>query len=265
MRLRSLALVSLSILCWVGLAPSLWAQEACKDPRRIVGGEDTDIKDHPWQVALDIDGYRLCGGVIIAQNWVLTAAHCFLPDYKVVRVKAGATNYKIGGVWTPVDRVVLHSFNTETWENDLALVKLKARPAGRAIPLARPALKLKHCHHLEVSGWGKTETGSRSDTLKKAVVPHVDTAMCNEPGSHAGKVRPSMLCAGFNKIDTCQGDSGGPLVLRSKDNNDEGDVLVGIVSWGPRLCGQELKYGVYTRLSAHRDWITKVVTSDGKQ
>src|SRR5262245_33284854 len=121
MPLRTSALATLSILCWIGLATSVWAQESCRDARRIVGGEDTDIKDHPWQVALDVDG-RLCGGVIIAQQWVLTSAHCFLPDYKAVRVKAGATNYKIGGVWTAAERVVLHSFNAETWENDLALV-----------------------------------------------------------------------------------------------------------------------------------------------
>jgi V8-like Glu-specific endopeptidase len=225
------------------------------------GGEKTDIKEHPWQVAIEVDGV-LCGGVIVAQRWVLTAAHCFLPSYKSVRVKAGATNYRTGGAWTGVDRVVLHKFDDKTWDNDLALVKLKARPAGRSIPLARPDLKLEHCQRLEVTGWGRTETGKRSDTLLKAVVPHVDTKTCNEPASHGGQVRPSMLCAGFHKIDTCQGDSGGPLVLKSKDNNDEGDVLVGIVSWGPRLCGQEFKYGVYTRVSAHRDWITKVITTD---
>jgi secreted trypsin-like serine protease len=260
MRLHGLALAVLSILCSIALsAPSRAQQHSCDDPRRIVGGEDADIKDHPWQVAVEVDG-ELCGGVIIAQNWVLTAAHCFdSDDPKKVRIKAGATNYRIGGVWAAADRVVLHKFDRSTKENDLALVKLRTRPAGRSIPLAKPDLELARCQHLEVTGWGRTKAGKRgaSQKLQKATVPHVDTATCNEPKSYNGAIRPSMICAGFHEIDACQGDSGGPLVYKGPD----GAVLVGIVSWG-ESCGSQFKYGVYTRVSAHRDWITKVIASD---
>jgi len=259
MRLPTFAAAALAILCSIALSAPLSAQRACDDPRRIVGGEDADIKDHPWQVALEVDG-ELCGGVIIAQNWVLTAAHCFdSADPTKVRVKAGATNYKVGGVWTAVDKVVLNKFDISTGENDLALVKLKSRPAGRSIPLARADLELQHCQQLEVTGWGRTKEGKRgsSEKLQKAVVPYVDTAACNEPRSYNGKIRPSMLCAGYHEIDACQGDSGGPLVYKGPD----GPVLVGTVSFGEG-CGKQFKYGVYTRVSAHRDWITKVITSD---
>jgi secreted trypsin-like serine protease len=164
--------------------------------------------------------------------------------------------------------VVLHKFDRQTNENDLALVKLKTRPAGRAIRLPKADMKIAHCQTLEVTGWGRTEADRRktADVLQLAEVPHVDTALCNEPQSYNGKVRPSQICAGGGTKDACKGDSGGPLVLTSKTDDGkrktEDAVLVGIVSWG-ESCGKQLKYGVYTRVSAHLDWIGKVI-AEGK-
>jgi secreted trypsin-like serine protease len=243
------------------LGPAL-AQEACKDPRRIVGGEPTDIKQHPWQVALDIKG-ALCGGSIVAQNWVLTAAHCFAgaKEPGAVRVKAGANNYKIGSAWTAVDRVVVHEkYDANTQANDLALVKLKFRPAGQVVPLAPPDLKLEPCATLEVTGWGRTtEGGSTSETLQKASVPYVENSVCNAADAYNGSILAGMMCAGLRDggVDSCQGDSGGPLVLKTPD----GPVLVGVVSWGEG-CARKLRYGVYTRLTNYRDWITNVIVND---
>jgi secreted trypsin-like serine protease len=262
-RLRGWAsLGSLAVLCWAALAPPVSAQDACSDPRRIVGGEPTDITQHPWQVALQIAG-GLCGGALITDGWVLTAAHCVAgARTDAVRIKTGVT-YTTGGTWAPVDRVVAHEhYNPETWEHDLALVRLKSRPAGTPITLAAPDLALTQCQHLEVSGWGRTKagTGGASTRLQKATVPFVDNATCNASKSYSGQVLPGMLCAGYHEIDACQGDSGGPLVLRAQD----GPVLVGIVSWGPKACGEQFKYGVYTRVSAYRDWIDRVLAAKGK-
>jgi trypsin len=261
MRFRFLRiLVSLALAYSVGAIARVSAQEACKDPRRIVGGEDADIKDHPWQVALNTNG-GFCGGVIIAQNWVLTAAHCFASSKQpsAVRVKAGVTNPEVGGAWAPVELVVVHDrYDANTNEHDLALVKLKTRPAGQTIPMIRPQQRLRSCEVLEVTGWGRTkEKGTSSDKLQKALVPYVDNAICNRPESYDGSIRSGMMCAGLREggVDSCQGDSGGPLVLRGAD----GPVLVGIVSSGEG-CARKLKYGVYTRVTPYRDWITKVIT-----
>ena len=264
MCVRSFALSEiLLILCLAAVAGPAWTQEGCKDPRRIVGGEDTDIKDHPWQVALNING-ALCGGAIIAQDWVLTASHCFA-HYETsgsVRVKAGVTNYKSGGVWAAVEQAVLHDkYNARTHEHDLALVKLKSRPAGQRIPLALPEQRLRPCEMLEVTGWGlRQEGGTASEKLRKAAVPFVNNTTCNEKNAYNGRIRPGMMCAGFDEggIDACQGDSGGPLVLKGPNSI----VLVGVVSWGEG-CARKLKYGVYTRVMPYRDWITKVIASDG--
>lgn len=252
--------VSLSLLD--GPGPAL-SQEVCKDPRRIVGGEKTDIKEHPWQVALDIKGGQ-CGGSIIDQNWVVTAAHCFGVTKKRedVRVKTGINNRRIGGAWSNVGRVVIHEkYNAKTHENDVALVKLKSPPAGEVIALAKPDLQLKPCEVLEITGWGRTEEGGAgSEDLQKALVPFVDTNTCNQPNAYNGKILPGMICAGLREggVDTCQGDSGGPLVLKRAN---EPPVLVGVVSWGEG-CARKLKYGVYTRVTPYRDWIEKIISSD---
>jgi trypsin len=239
------------------------AQEGCKDPRRIVGGEKTDTRQHPWQVALTIDG-SFCGGSIIAYKWILTAAHCFASSTRTsaVRAKAGATK-RIGGAWTEVERVVIHDqYNAKKQEHDLALVKLKFPPAGEVIPLANPGLQLRPCELLEVTGWGRTSEdpqGTISNELLKANLPYIEAAACNAPDAYNGAIRPGMICAGYDEggVDACQGDSGGPLVYRGPD----GPVLVGVVSCGEG-CALKLKYGVYTRLATYRDWIANVIKSD---
>jgi trypsin len=241
------------------------AQQTIKPPgRRIVGGEPTDIKEHPWQVALTI-GDNLCGGSIIAQRWVLTAAHCVRPPPKLseVKVKANATDYTRGSVWTEIEKIVTHEdYDPSTNEHDLALVKLKEPTAGRVIPLASASLSVPAGQPLEVTGWGVTAEGgtSASPTLQKASVPLVDNAICNDATAYNGTVKPGMLCAGYREggIDSCQGDSGGPLVWSTSD----GPVLVGVVSFGDG-CARKLKYGIYTRVSAYRDWIDRIVVSAG--
>lgn len=242
------------------------ARDACKDPRRVVGGEDADIKQHPWQVALKTNKGELCGGAIIGPGWVLTAAHCFAGSAQPgdVRVKAGETEPQSVGAWAAVEKVILHEhYNANTNEHDLALVKLVGnQTTGRAIPLAEPQQTLRQCEVLEITGWGRTkEGGPAAGKLQKALVPYVDNATCNDPASYGGAVRSNMMCAGLREggVDSCQGDSGGPLVLKGP----KGSVLVGIVSWGDG-CARKLKYGVYTRVQPYLEWIERAVASNTK-
>lgn len=238
--------------------------ETIKPPtRRIIGGEKTDIKDHPWQVALQFKGEFFCGGSIVAPKWVLTAAHCFQSGAAAGdwRAKSGVTDHTRVGTWAGVDLVVIHeAFKSVADGNDLALIKLKAPAKGKLIALAAPSIKLPLAQPLEVTGWGKTESGAPSPVLLKATVPYVDTAVCNEPASYDGGVEPGMLCAGRREggVDACAGDSGGPLVWRTSD----GPVLVGVVSAGVG-CAKRLKYGIYTRVSEYRDWIDRVIAANG--
>jgi trypsin len=267
MRLMRVFVLGGIVFAGCGAIEATIAQDKIEAPfrRRIVGGEPTDIKEHPWQVALQFRGNFFCGGSIIAQKWILTAAHCFQlssanDDW---RAKAGATNYETSGSWAQVERVVVHPGykGSPTFENDLALIKLKLPPAGRVIPLASASMTIPLNQPLEVTGWGLTSesASSGSDVLRKAAVPYVSSTVCNAPDSYNGRIKDGMMCAGAREggIDACQGDSGGPLVWRTADS----PVLVGVVSFGEG-CARKLKYGIYTRVSAYRDWIDRTLAAD---
>ena len=117
-----------------GLHCPIPSSGALSDNRRIVGGEKTDIKDHPWQVLLNVSG-QVCGGSIVADRWVLTAAHCFFSlsgdrdfskDTKNARAKTNVTDREFG-TWTQIERIVVHKQyapTARTYEYDLALVNV---------------------------------------------------------------------------------------------------------------------------------------------
>jgi secreted trypsin-like serine protease len=268
-RFRSLwALLTVGSLALFGQSIAPVAQDEIKPAgRRIVGGEKTDIKQHPWQVALNIrvaDRIYLCGGSIIADRWVLTAAHCFNRSThpKKVRAKTAVNNYQTQGVWADIDRIVIHeAYDSGTHEHDIALIRLSSPPRGAVIPLVAPDKSIPVGQPLEVTGWGATtEGGDGSRLLLKATVPLTDNDTCNGPSAYAGAIKAGMLCAGYRDggVDSCQGDSGGPLVWRSS----HGPVLVGVVSWGEG-CARTLKYGVYTRVSRYADLVGNVIVRYG--
>lgn len=250
-------LASFFAVLWI--SPTASQEAVSLGGKKIVGGVATTIAKHPWQVALIVtrpDGSFLCGGSVIAGRWILTAAHCFGSSAANVKVKAktGATDYVSEGVWIDVDKIIIHeSYDPKSKAHDIALLRLPSSSAATIIPLAASETKVELGEMLTVTGWGVTETGDKSPVLKKATVPYVDNDTCNDPKSYKGRVLGMMMCAGAREggIDACQGDSGGPLV---KGEKPEDAILVGIVSFGEG-CAQQLKYGVYTRVSEERDWI----------
>ena len=116
---RHASIAFCSTIVWVGMSVGVLAQEKIDlGGTKIVGGEPTTIDKHPWQVAIEIkrdDGTYLCSGSLIAQKWVLSAAHCFKEENQdaaqpnMVWVKAGVTNVNEGN-WVPVDKVVGRAF-----------------------------------------------------------------------------------------------------------------------------------------------------------
>jgi trypsin len=264
MHTRASAILWAPMLLVAALTAPAAGQATIEGPgKRIVGGEPTDISQHLWQVALQLEiggETYLCGGSIVADRWVLTAAHCFTPGPAPARVraKANATKYLEQGTWLDIEKVVVHEgYNPSTHEHDLALIRLRTRPEGKVIALATSKLVIPVGQPLEVTGWGAPCDGCAAERrLLKAEVPYVENATCNIQAAYDGAIRAGMMCAGYQdgKIDACQGDSGGPLVWRTRD----GPVLVGVVSWGEG-CALKLKYGVYTRVTSYADWVEKVV------
>jgi secreted trypsin-like serine protease len=139
---------------------------AAPSTEMIVGGEEAQEGQFPWQVLLQIhdqatDSYYDCGGSFIADQWVLTAAHCV--DFETtpeVVVGYGSVDRKKTRNVAAAKVIKFDGFTGMAGKNDLALIKLKqAVPNAPVIALADPnsdrALVVPG-KKLTVSGWGVT-------------------------------------------------------------------------------------------------------------
>lgn len=233
---------------------------------RVIGGHFVTQSDYPWQVALLLACEKdpffalFCGGVYIGDGWVLTAAHCVTNGLTVADIDVFWGNERLeikdGGKRVPVKWIHPHrQFNVTPHENDIAIVRLAESLATLAIfpvDAASEAALSAEDKKLDVSGWGDTqERGVRSAVLQAVSVSIRAASTCK--ASYPGKFSEKMICAGERQggLDACHGDSGGPAVVHPEGG---GSVLLALVSWGEG-CGQEKKYGVYTRIAPFAGWI----------
>ncbi|XP_013099236.2 trypsin-1-like [Stomoxys calcitrans] len=222
---------------------------------RIVGGEKINITEAPHQVSLQTTAH-LCGGSIISNRWILTAAHCtYGRNADELRVRIGSSESSKGGELIDVEEIVQHKdFNIRNVDYDFSLIKL-----DREIEFNDTKQAVKLPEHMEnitdgtacfVTGWGYTHSITQSrEWLRQAEVPIFNQQQCAMRYNIFGGITDRMICAGYAKggKDACQGDSGGPLVTDS-------GVLVGIVSWGFG-CARPNYPGIYSRVAYVRDWI----------
>ncbi|MCB0193167.1 MAG: trypsin-like serine protease [Anaerolineae bacterium] len=240
---------------------------------QIVGGQDADPNEWPWQVRITIPipekpGFiSVCGGTLITNEWVLTAAHCIQSNGVVkpatgIRAVLGEHN-TAGNEGAEQERdvaqVIAHpNYNERTKDNDVALLRLSAvatlNDQVKTIILNRDAAVPIAGTTATVTGWGALRSGGPSPNILQEVnVPVVSNQTCNGPQSYGGGITENMICAGFPQggKDSCQGDSGGPLVI--PDGNG-GWTHIGVVSFG-RGCASANFYGVYARTSQYINWI----------
>ncbi|KAL0972693.1 hypothetical protein UPYG_G00193570 [Umbra pygmaea] len=233
---------------------------------RIVGGQNADVGEFPWQVSLHIKNMgHVCGGSIINQQWLVTAAHCVQDDAK--------TKYSQPGVWEVylglhtqketnpniqkrnLRQVISHpNYNAYTFDNDIALMQLDSPVAysGYIQPICLPAAShtFPAGNPVWITGWGATrEGGSAASVLQKAQVRIINSTVCNQ--LMKGQITSRMMCAGVltGGVDACQGDSGGPL-----SSPGSRMFLAGVVSWGDG-CARRNKPGIYSVVSKFRGWI----------
>lgn len=232
-----------------------WIEQ--NDPK-IVGGTAVPITAYPWQVLLSVGQY-MCGGTIISENYILTAAHCTdgLTAGDVTVYAGSATAWS--GTTRTVAEIKQHTgFNGTTMVNDMSLLRLstpydlsgstmKAIPIITALHASTGYIDVGEI--ATVSGWGTTSSGgSTSNTLLAVSVPITTTS-----SYPAGDITADMLLAGQTGKDACQGDSGGPLVVVDP-GSPVGYSLAGVVSWGIG-CGDAGYPGVYARVPYFQAWL----------
>lgn len=249
---------------------SLECGEIKRISKRIINGKTAPRGSHPWFAAFfkvennDEEDLNLpyCGGVIINQHYVLTAAHCIfnkrlsdmrvafefyeldkygmVPDMKLYKVAEKITHPKFDD-------------HPKSPKADIGLIRL-AEPiqfSSSIKPICLPNSDQINFTELIAVGWGRIHrTGDRPETLQQVPLPQ-DDGNCEM--WYDKKFLDDHICARDGKAkgwgDVCNGDSGGPLIGMDQTKHA---TLAGLVSYSTCL---GIPAAVFTRVSYYLDWI----------
>ncbi|XP_068775728.1 transmembrane protease serine 9 isoform X2 [Struthio camelus] len=230
---------------------------------KIVGGSTAARGEWPWQVSLWLRRKEhKCGAVLIADRWLLSAAHCFdiYSDPKMWVAFLGTPFLNgIDGKVEKIFRIYKHPFyNVYSLDYDVALLELNmpVKFSSTIKPICLP--DNSHIFHegarCFITGWGSTkEGGLMSKHLQKAAVNMIGDQACKK--FYPVQISSRMVCAGFPQgtVDSCSGDAGGPLACKEPSGRW---FLAGITSWGYG-CARPYFPGVYTKVTAVQAWIAQ--------
>ncbi|XP_065372233.1 serine protease grass-like [Calliphora vicina] len=251
---------------------------------RLAHGSDAVLFGFPWMALLKFDDPEMpfkCGGSLISDQYVLTAAHCINETSKpLIAVRLGehristdqdCMNLGRKTVCAPavedvgIEEIIKHNDYKNNLYHDIALLRLNRKVQIQqhiktiCLPIYND-LRTKEYPEYVISGWGATENGSSSDVLQVAVIPKVVRAECQTQlrvYHFRQEITIGRICAGgANYIDTCKGDSGGPMGYKDFYNGKPCFIQYGIVSAGMRYCGRVNAPAMYTNVSHYIQWIT---------
>lgn len=232
---------------------------------RIVNGTKAHLRQFPYQVSLQrsYNSRHFCGGSLIDEYYVVTAAHCmFLYGGKIlpwtIAVVAGELQLSgrtSTGQTRGVEAIYVHpEFNSTTLQNDIALLYLtvpfkltqEITPALLTVSPPEPGTKC------QVAGWGYPDQNFPvvSNDLMYVDLPVVDNTLCGKLLENVTSILPGMFCAGYmeGQRDACQGDSGGGMICNGH--------LIGVVSGG-HGCALPETPGIYSSIYFFEEWILK--------
>ncbi|XP_017095927.2 seminase-like [Drosophila bipectinata] len=223
---------------------------------RVIGGHLTTIeKLGGYLIALRYDNEFICGGALIHDLIVLTAAHCFIgrDDINWWLAEGGLTKLTDKGERRKVKKYIkAGSFRQEDMNMDVAVVLLQKPMTGKKIgKLSLCSKNLKAGTKLTVSGWGLTELTQAKPVkeLRTVTVPLINKKKCRRAYRTSTNITGSMFCASvLGKQDACTFDSGGPLVYEKE--------VCGIVSFGIG-CASSRYPGVYTDVIYVKKFVEK--------
>uniref|UniRef100_A0A8C6WHF5 chymotrypsin n=1 Tax=Neogobius melanostomus TaxID=47308 RepID=A0A8C6WHF5_9GOBI len=255
-----LALIASTLGCGV---PSIKPQVSGYN--KIVNGENAVSGSWPWQVSLqDGSGFHFCGGSLINQYWVVTAAHCRVStsNHRVI-LGEHDRGYNSEPIQVKtISRAITHPYynSGQSFNNDITLLKLSSpvQLTSRISPvcLATSSTNIPSGTKCVTTGWGRTGSTSSPRILQQVALPLLSPAQCKQYWGQ-NRITDAMICAGASGVSSCQGDSGGPLVCESSGVWS----LVGIVSWGTSNCNVRTP-AVYARVSYLRRWIDQTVSNN---
>ncbi|XP_018533866.1 tryptase [Lates calcarifer] len=261
--------ILLLFMCTVLTGQGSKAQDCGVAPlnTRIVGGENATAGAWPWQVSMHRTAH-VCGGTLINDQWVLTAAHCITTNsvsaWTLYFGRLTQSGSNVHEVSRTVSQVIIHpDYNNTLFNNDIALMKLSSPVSFtdyiRPICLASNSSQFFNSTPCWATGWGrlgKDKPLQAFDRLQEVQIPVIGNKQCScnyLPASEAN-ITDNMICAGQENKGTCQGDSGGPLQCQ------QGSVWIqaGITSFGIPCALAEFPE-VYARVSQYQQWITDQV------
>lgn len=289
------SIITTAVLLTLAVTPSLAAESVTK---AINGNNATDYDSLllPWQAAIKqtTSDYTGCGAVVIAEYWVLTAAHCNVAQ--IGNTVIAGTSYIPQGDFSQLDdkykfnvieRFQHANYDDSTIINDIALFRVDSSlfAVAQAIKVATVAEQTAADNqftntwvsggdstaNLIASGWGNTVTkDTYPSELQVVKLGGIPDDQCNNTNSDSN----TFVCADSNIADlvkdVCAGDSGGPIIWQNPNliaDTDKGLRVVGVTSNGAD-CKEKNDNadnpfyqlnGQYTQISNYRDWIESTI------